>query len=627
MKILDWLDDRTGYRAIAKKALDEPVLGGASLAYVFGSVLVFLLILQMTTGVLLAFYYSPSATDAWASVAHINDQVALGWLVRGLHHHGASAMVIVCGLHMLQVAIWGAYKKPRELNWIIGVMMLGLILAFALTGYLLPWDQTGYWATKVATGIAGSTPVVGEQVQQGMQGGNEYGNLTLTRFYALHVFVLPALMIGLLSAHLVLFRRHGVTPSWRKTDAELRRTMQPFWPDQLFRDVVAMAVVFAALFAYTWSQHGARLDAPADPASGFDARPEWYFRPLFQMLKYFQGKMETVAALGVPAIVGAVLIALPFLDRGESRSPMQRKLPLGLLGAGAVVAGALTVLSFQADRNDDALVKREHEAQLEAKRARRLAKEHGVPSAGGVAVYTTAPFYEARALWTKHCGGCHGGDARKGPLITAGYNSRAWIRDFFANPDAPEHYGVVKGFAEWDSRMPPVKVKGPTPDDRAIELENAGELDALVEMVYGETGAEDADPKLVVAGKAKFDELCIDCHARELPPDMSMVPPPPPPPAVDAGAPAGDDEEAEEAEEEEEEEPEVPTAPNLFARGTPDYLVALMRHPADPRFYGEHNKMKPFAEELGPEDLQLLAEWLVWLRTHTEADIAALDAP
>jgi len=212
VKIRDWLDDRAGWRAVLHGALHEPVLGGASFAYVFGSVLFFLLLLQMTTGLLLAFYYSPSASDAWASVAYLEDQVTLGWLIRGLHHHGASAMVIVAGLHLLQVAVWGAYKKPRELNWVTGVILLGLLLAFALTGYLLPWDQTGYWATKVATGIAGSTPVMGDQLREAVQGGNEYGNLTLTRFFALHVLVLPALTVGLVAVHLALFRRHGVTP-------------------------------------------------------------------------------------------------------------------------------------------------------------------------------------------------------------------------------------------------------------------------------------------------------------------------------------------------------------------------------------------------------------------------------
>ncbi|HEU5056725.1 MAG TPA: cytochrome b N-terminal domain-containing protein, partial [Kofleriaceae bacterium] len=241
MKLGDWLDRRTGHRAALRWALDEPVAGGASFAYVFGSVLAFLLVLQIVTGVLLATAYSPSATDAWGSVAYIQDQMTLGWFVRGLHSHGASAMVVVAGLHLLQTALYGAYKAPRELNWWVGVAMLGVLLAFALTGYLLPWDQTGYWATKVATGIAGTTPLAGQAIQEIAQGGNEYGNLTLTRFFALHVLVLPAAMIGLFAVHLFLFRRHGVTPHWWLGDEALARRTRPFWPDQMFKDTVAMA--------------------------------------------------------------------------------------------------------------------------------------------------------------------------------------------------------------------------------------------------------------------------------------------------------------------------------------------------------------------------------------------------
>src|SRR5262245_26004306 len=291
-RTLDWLEDRTGYRAVVKTALDEPVRGGASWLYVFGSVLVFVLINQFVTGVLLAMYYSPSSSDAWASVAYIQDQVAVGRIVRGLPSYGAAAMVIISGLHLLQTAIFGAYKKPREVNWIVGVLMLGLILAFALTGYLLPWDQKGYWATKVATGIMGETPLIGDWLKGLVQGGNEYGNLTLSRFFAIHAFLLPAALLGLVAFHLFLFRKHGITPRWGRSEGELARTMRYFWPDQLARDMVAVVVVYLAIFGITWAAHGVELGAPADPASGYDARPEWYFLPLFQLLKYFHGAAE-----------------------------------------------------------------------------------------------------------------------------------------------------------------------------------------------------------------------------------------------------------------------------------------------------------------------------------------------
>jgi len=533
---LDWLDDRTGYRRVIDVALTEPVAGGASFAYVFGSVLTFVLLLQMTTGIFLAMYYSPSSTDAWASVANIQDGVTMGWFVRGLHAYGASAMVILAGLHMLQTAAYGAYKKPREMSWIVGVLMFGLLMAFALTGYLLPWDQTGYWATRVATGIAGSTPVVGQQVQQALQGGNEYGNLTLTRFYSIHVFILPALLIGLVVIHIALFRRHGVTPKWGQSKQQLERTTQPFWPDQMFRDMIAIAVVFAAMVGLNLWTHGAGLEGPADPGSSFDARPEWYFRPLFQALKYFHGPMERVVALGLPVVVGGVLFALPFVDRGDDHNPKTRIKYLSVLGLGVVVAGALTAVSFLADSNDARYQKAVAQAHQRAQLARRLANEHGVPAAGGVAVFTQVPHYEAKQLFAKHCASCHQGDARKGPEFGPGYNSRPWIRAFLLNPNGKRFFGL-SGFG----KMKPVKERG-------------DKLDALVEFVYAQTGPADVKGDLAAAGAKIYENKCAaTCH-----------------PAKG-------------------EEPDGSGPPDLYGRGSADYLVDLIADPGQKRYFGKLN--------------------------------------
>jgi ubiquinol-cytochrome c reductase cytochrome b subunit len=213
MSIGNWLDERTGYRALMREALDEPVPGGARFAYVWGSALTLTFVVQAVTGVLLMTVYQPSATSAWSSVAHISYSVSWGWLVRGLHHYGAQAMVILLVMHIGQTAIYGAYKKPREMNWLFGIGLAGLTLGFALTGYLLPWDQKGYWATKVATNIAGTVPVIGNFTQRLLVGGADYGHATLTRFYALHVAILPLGLLVLLGAHIALFRKHGVTPS------------------------------------------------------------------------------------------------------------------------------------------------------------------------------------------------------------------------------------------------------------------------------------------------------------------------------------------------------------------------------------------------------------------------------
>ena len=569
-RLFDWLDDRTGYRGVAKHALDEPVPGGASFAYTFGSVLSFILILQMVTGVFLAMYYSPSATDAWGSVAYIQDQVTLGWFIRGLHSHGASAMVIVAGLHLLQTAVYGAYKAPRELNWIIGVLMLALILAFALTGYLLPWDQTGYWATKVATGIAGTSPMIGEQLQHTVQGGNEYGNLTLTRFFAIHVFLLPAFMVGLVVIHIAMFRKHGVTPRWDHSAEHLEAKTQPFWPDQMFKDMVAIAVVFATMVVVTVMGHGVKLDAPADPASNFDARPEWYFRPLFQLLKYFEGPLEMVVALGTPVVVGAVLLGLPFADRGPDRSPKRRAVFLAILGVGGALVIALTAVSVLEDRGDSKLQERIAASELRATQARSLARLRGVPAQGGVSVFG------ALDLWDEHCAVCHSGSAddRKGPLITAGYNSRGWIRDFLRDPSGERFFGVTQ-----IDDMEPVEV-------------SEDQLDALVERIYAETGALDVDAKRAADGGELFegDPGCDSCHSLD-------------------GHETGD-------------------GPNLGGRGSIEWFASLIRNAGQPHLFGgfgDKNQMDEFGDTLSYSQRGMLAKYLVWLRTASPGDIGVYE--
>src|SRR5690349_23918603 len=194
--LFDWLDHRTGCRGLMHAALYEHVPGGSRWRYVWGSTLVFTFAVQLITGLFLWMAYSPSTQTAWESVYFIQYEMQLGWLLRGIHHFTAQAMVVLLALHLMQVIIDGAYKAPREVNFWLGLILMQIVLGLSLTGYLLPWDQKGYWATQVATEIMGSTPVIGPQVQQLMQGGPEYGHHTLTRSFALHSGVLPALPVA-----------------------------------------------------------------------------------------------------------------------------------------------------------------------------------------------------------------------------------------------------------------------------------------------------------------------------------------------------------------------------------------------------------------------------------------------
>src|SRR5881296_2298076 len=277
--LLEWLDRRTGYRRIIEYTLYENIPGGARWRYVWGSTLVFCLSVQFLTGIFLWMSYSPSSQTAWESVYFIQHEMWGGWLLRGIHHFTADAMTVLLVLHLMQVLIDGAYKAPREMNFWFGLLLLLLVLGLSLTGYLLPWDQKGFWATKVATNIMAITPVIGPQLQQLVLGGTEYGHHTLTRFFALHAGVLPGAIIVLLVAHIYLFRKHGLTPKQplRKPDAK-------FWPDQVLKDSVAcLAVMAAVLFLIilprlSGEPLGAELAAPADPSENYSAaRPEWYF--------------------------------------------------------------------------------------------------------------------------------------------------------------------------------------------------------------------------------------------------------------------------------------------------------------------------------------------------------------
>ena len=256
--------------------------------------------------------YSPSSSTAWGSVFYISDQMTLGWFIRGIHHFGSQAMVVLLALHLLQVLWAGAYRRPREVNWWFGMALMFLTLGFSLTGYLLPWDQKGYWATKVATNIMGGAPVLGPYLQKIVVGGPDYGNQTLTRFYGLHVGVLPTLFVLCLAAHVALFRRHGLTPP-RHAD---RRATGKFWPEQLFMDTVASVAVFGVLLFLVLSETAPTSTRPPTPSSSdYPARPEWYFLSLFQMLKLFPGKHEVIGTIVIPTAIMVVMLLIPLFDR------------------------------------------------------------------------------------------------------------------------------------------------------------------------------------------------------------------------------------------------------------------------------------------------------------------------
>jgi ubiquinol-cytochrome c reductase cytochrome b subunit len=341
--VLDWLDSRTGYRAGLSHLLDEQLPGGVGWWFVTGSVLLFLLGVQLLTGVVLAMYYVPSPELAYDSVRFVMSGLPFGSLVRGVHFFGASFIVVAAVLHMLRVVLFGSYKQPREMTWITGVILLLIILAFALSGYLLPWDQKAYWATTVTINIARSTPLLGDAIASVLRGGAHLGALTLGRWYAAHVFILPAALVGFVVAHLYLMRRHGISGPI----GPRREPAKAFYPYHALKDTIAMAAVFALLLTLAMAIP-APLDPMADPSDAtYVPRPEWYFLPLFQLLKYFPGPLEPLATIVIPGLVVGWLLLLPFLDRSRQRHPFRRPVITSTIAALVVALTALTWLGLQ----------------------------------------------------------------------------------------------------------------------------------------------------------------------------------------------------------------------------------------------------------------------------------------
>jgi len=209
-KIANWLDERVGWRSIWETIFLRN-LPKTNWLYTLGSATLFLAVNQAVTGILLTLYYVPTPDHAYDSVQYITTQLPAGWFIRGLHHWGASAMVVVTVLHMVRVILYGAYKYPREVTWLTGVGLLLVVVGFGFTGYLLPWDQKAYWATIVGTLIAGTPPVIGDWILEVVRGGQELSAITLARFFGVHVWVLPASLLLLVGIHLFLVIKHGIS--------------------------------------------------------------------------------------------------------------------------------------------------------------------------------------------------------------------------------------------------------------------------------------------------------------------------------------------------------------------------------------------------------------------------------
>jgi ubiquinol-cytochrome c reductase cytochrome b subunit len=342
-----WLESRTGVGEALRSFLNEKVPSSVGWRNSLGSIAGALLLLQILTGFLLALYYVPHTEAALKSIRYVESDVFAGALVRALHYWGASFIVVALFCHVVRTFLSGAYRPPREVTWLVGLALLGVVISLAFTGQLLPWSQEGYWAANVGIEIASSAPVVGKYVEAMLLGGGKLGSLTLSRFYAVHVILLPLMVGGLVPLHLYLLRKHGPVRPARDTSDDTT----PFFPIPFARDMVSISVVFIALTGVAWFVGGPDSHDLDLSDSSYVPRPEWYFLSHYELLRMFPGSMKIIGTFVIPTLLGATAALLPWIDRGKTNAWRDRKIVVacglvlvtaivGLTGVGLATAAA-----------------------------------------------------------------------------------------------------------------------------------------------------------------------------------------------------------------------------------------------------------------------------------------------
>jgi quinol-cytochrome oxidoreductase complex cytochrome b subunit/cytochrome c2 len=457
--IIHWLEDRTGLESAIKNFLYEEIPASAGWHQIIGSMAVFFFVIQVFTGALLAFNYAPTPGEAYNSVKYIMTELTGGPLIRGLHHWGASMMLIIVVLHMTQVFIYGAYKKPREATWMVGIVLLLITLLFGLTGYLLPWDNRAYFGTVVTTHIASQAPLAGPYLLRllGAQ-GDSVGNVTFSRFYALHTVLLPPLTMIIIAVHIYLVRKHGVAAA--VGDAAPKRK---FFPEQVFKDTVGIAVAFIILFAMAIVAK-VPLERLADPTdTAYIPRPEWYFLFLFQILKFFNGPLEVVGSVVLPGVAVLTLFLVPFIDRGPMVRLGKRTFAISFALLAAIAWTGLTTAAVVTTPPNQ-------ESAEDAATPLTETPEAGTASASATSAapapwqaLTPQELVGLSYFKSEGCIGCHPGAGQKGigpdlMKMPKEHRNATWMVPHFRNPSQ-----VVPG-----SAMPSINL--PTADLNALTL-------------------------------------------------------------------------------------------------------------------------------------------------------------
>jgi ubiquinol-cytochrome c reductase cytochrome b subunit len=412
--VLCWLDDRLGFSTTVKPLIEHPV-PPTGWDYTIGSAALIAFTVQVVTGVALAFTYVPTPDHAYESLEFITNVAILGNVVRGIHYWGASAMVLLVCAHAAQVFLIGAFKFPREVNWLSGTLLLVFTFGMAFTGQLLRWNQDAYWAVVVGASQAARAPVIGELLTGILFAGPQIGGATLTRFYATHVFMIPAIVFALLGLHLFLVIRHGVSEppvpgvvverrTYRQRYEELiHKIGVPFWPDAGWKDVVFALAVGSVVVVLAAVLGPPPLGPKADPlVLQADPRPDWYFLWYFALLALIPPGIEDFFIIAFPLLLGLAFVLLPFLAPLGERSARRRPWAIGVVLLTAVSISALVVIGSEAPWSPD------------------LTEGLAVPSSV-TAGLSPAAMRGVHSFETRGCINCHtiaGVGGRRGPDLT-----------------------------------------------------------------------------------------------------------------------------------------------------------------------------------------------------------------